>query len=204
MRRNPLALLGLACAAAAFATPAAANFYTFDPLSRELVYHGPAQVPQVGQPQAYRPQARASYRSTVDYKGEYGPGTVVVSTRERRLYYVLEGGKAVRYAVGVGRQGFQWSGTETITRKREWPDWRPPAAMLRRRPDLPRYMSGGIDNPLGARALYLGTSEFRIHGSNEPWTMGQAVSSGCIRMTNADVSDLYKRVSVGTTVVVLR
>src|SRR5688572_1201410 len=108
MRRTSLALLGLACAAAAFATPAAANFYTLDPLSRELIYQGPAQAPQ---PQAYRPQARASYRSIVDYKGEHEPGTVVVSTRERRLYYVLEGGKAVRYAVGVGRQGFQWSGT---------------------------------------------------------------------------------------------
>ena len=140
----------------------------------------------------------------MSYSGEYEPGTVVVSTRERRLYYVLGDGKAVRYAVGVGRQGFQWSGTETITLKRAWPDWRPPHAMLRRRPDLPRYMSGGINNPLGARALYLGTSEYRIHGSNEPWTMGQAVSSGCIRMTNADVTDLYKRVSVGTTVVVLR
>jgi lipoprotein-anchoring transpeptidase ErfK/SrfK len=140
----------------------------------------------------------------VSYSGEHAPGTVVVSTRERRLYYVLEGGKAVRYAVGVGRQGFQWSGTEAVTMKREWPDWRPPAAMLRRRPDLPRYMSGGPNNPLGARALYLGSSEYRIHGSNEPWTMGQAVSSGCIRMTNADVSDLYKRVAVGTQVVVLR
>ena len=140
----------------------------------------------------------------MSYSGEHEPGTVEVSTRERRLYYVLGEGKAVRYAVGVGRQGFQWSGTETITLKRAWPDWRPPKAMLRRRPDLPRYMSGGVSNPLGARALYLGTSEYRIHGSNEPWTMGQAVSSGCIRMTNADVADLYKRVSVGTKVVVLR
>ena len=202
MRRPSLALLGLACAAAAFATPAAANFYTVDPLSRELIYHGPAHGPQIQQPQANRPQARASYRSTVDYKGEYEPGTVVVSTKERRLYYVIGGGKAVRYGIGVGREGFTWSGTRTVTMKREWPDWRPPAQMLRRRPDLPRYMSGGINNPLGARALYLGTSEFRIHGSNEPWTMGQAVSSGCIRMTNADVSDLYSRVQVGATVVV--
>ena len=199
MRRIHLALVGLACAAAAFATPAAANY---DPITREYIPYDP--FAQVQRPQVYRPQARASYRSTVSYTGEYEPGTVVVSTRERRLYYVLGDGKAVRYAVGVGRQGFQWSGTETITMKREWPEWRPPTAMLRRRPDLPRYMSGGISNPLGARALYLGTSEYRIHGSNEPWTMGQAVSSGCIRMTNADVSDLYKRVSVGTTVVVLR
>ncbi len=197
MRRITLALLGLGCAAA-FATPAAA-FYAIDPITREPIYYG-----QVQRPQVYRPRAPASYRSTVSYSGEYEPGTVVVSTRERRLYYVLGDGKAVRYAVGVGRQGFQWSGIETITLKRAWPDWRPPKAMLRRRPDLPRYMSGGVNNPLGARALYLGTSEYRIHGSNEPWTMGQAVSSGCIRMTNSDVSDLYKRVSVGTTVVVLR
>ncbi len=202
MRRIPLTLLGLACASAAFATPAAANYtyYQIDPITRDPIYYSPVARPQ----QAYRPQARASYRSIVSYTGEYEPGTVVVSTRERRLYYVLPDGKAVRYAVGVGRQGFQWSGTETITMKREWPDWRPPAAMLRRRPDLPRYMSGGVNNPLGARALYLGTSEYRIHGSNEPWTMGQAVSSGCIRMTNADVIDLYKRVAVGTKVVVLR
>ena len=198
MRRITLALLWFGCAPAAFATPAAA-FYTIDPITRDPIYYGQVQRPQVN-----RPRARASYRSTVSYSGEYEPGTVVVSTRERRLYYVLGEGKAVRYAVGVGRQGFQWSGTETITLKRAWPDWRPPKAMLRRRPDLPRYMSGGVSNPLGARALYLGTSEYRIHGSNEPWTMGQAVSSGCIRMTNADVADLYKRVSVGTKVVVLR
>ena len=203
MRRIPLALLGLACAAAAFATPAAAN-YGFDPITREYYGYDPFERARVHRPQVHRPQARASYRSTVDYKGEHEPGTVVVSTSERRLYYVLPDGKAVRYAVGVGRQGFQWSGTENITMKREWPDWRPPTAMLRRRPDLPRYMSGGVNNPLGARALYLGTSEYRIHGSNEPWTMGQAVSSGCIRMTNADVTDLYKRVAVGTKVVVLR
>jgi lipoprotein-anchoring transpeptidase ErfK/SrfK len=200
MRHIPLALLGIACAAA-FASPAAA-YYGFDPITREYIPYDP--FAQVQRREAYRPQARTSYRSIVSYTGEHEPGTVVVATRERRLYYVLPDGKAVRYAVGVGRQGFQGSGTETITMKRAWPDWRPPAAMLRRRPDLPRYMSGGIDNPLGARALYLGTSEYRIHGSNEPWTMGQAVSSGCIRMTNADITDLYKRVEVGTKVVVLR
>ena len=203
MRSIPVALLGLACAAAAYATPAAA-YFTYDPISREMIPYDPSYRQQGYAPQAHRPQARTSYRSTVSYTGEHEPGTVVVSTRERRLYYVLPDGKAVRYAVGVGRQGFQWSGTETITMKRAWPEWRPPTAMLRRRPDLPRYMSGGISNPLGARALYLGTSEYRIHGSNEPWTMGQAVSSGCIRMTNADVTDLYNRVEVGTKVVVLR
>jgi lipoprotein-anchoring transpeptidase ErfK/SrfK len=142
-------------------------------------------------------------RQIVDFKGEYEPGTILVKTAERRLYLVLEDGKAMRYGVGVGRKGFTWTGTHTITLKREWPDWRPPTAMLRRRPDLPRYMRGGIANPLGARAMYIGDTEFRIHGSNEPWSIGTAVSSGCIRLTNADVIDLYKRVQVGAKVVVL-
>jgi lipoprotein-anchoring transpeptidase ErfK/SrfK len=135
---------------------------------------------------------------------EFKNGTVVVSTKARRLYYVLGGGQAIEYGVGVGRDGFTWSGTKTITRKREWPDWRPPPQMLKRRPDLPRHMAGGMENPLGARALYLGSSESRIHGSNEPDTIGAAVSSGCIRMTNRDVVDLYGRVKVGTKVVVLK
>jgi lipoprotein-anchoring transpeptidase ErfK/SrfK len=143
-------------------------------------------------------------RQVVPWNRGYAPGTVIVSTRERRLYYVLGNGQAIRYGVGVGREGFAWSGTKTITMKREWPDWRPPAQMLRRRPDLPRYMRGGIENPLGARALYLGSSLYRIHGSNEPDTIGAAVSSGCIRMTNRDVIDLYDRVKVGAKVVVLR
>jgi lipoprotein-anchoring transpeptidase ErfK/SrfK len=135
---------------------------------------------------------------------EYAKGTIVVSTKERRLYYVLGQGQAIEYGVGVGREGFSWSGVKKVSRKREWPDWRPPEQMLKRRPDLPRYMEGGIDNPLGARALYLGSSEYRIHGSNEPDTIGAAVSSGCIRMTNRDVVDLYDRVKVGATVVVLK
>ena len=135
---------------------------------------------------------------------EFKKGTIVVSTKERRLYYVLGDGRAIEYGVGVGREGFTWSGTKTVTRKREWPDWRPPPQMLKRRPDLPKYMAGGIDNPLGARALYLGSSQYRIHGSNEPDTMGAAVSSGCIRMTNRDVIDLYGRARIGTTVVVLQ
>ncbi len=135
---------------------------------------------------------------------EYGRGSVVVSTTERRLYYVLGNGQAIEYGVGIGRQGFTWSGTKTVSRKREWPDWRPPAQMLKRRPDLPKHMEGGMENPLGARAIYLGSSEYRIHGSNEPDTIGTAVSSGCIRMTNRDVIDLYDRVKVGTKVVVLR
>lgn len=143
-------------------------------------------------------------RQLVPWNGKEAAGTVVISTSQRRLYYVLGNGRALRYGVGVGRRGFSWSGTKTVTMKREWPDWRPPAAMLKRRPDLPRHMAGGIDNPLGARAIYLGSSLYRIHGSNEPNTIGAAVSSGCIRMTNRDVVDLYDRVRTGTRVVVLR
>jgi lipoprotein-anchoring transpeptidase ErfK/SrfK len=189
MRRITLALLGLACLAA----PAAA--YEIDPLTREPLIYPNTE---------FRPQATATPRDVVAYDGRYAPGTILISTTERRLYYVLGNGQAIRYAVGVGRPGFEWGGSKSITMKREWPDWRPPAQMLRRRPDLPRYMAGGIDNPLGARAMYLGGSLYRIHGSNEPETIGQAVSSGCIRMTNEDVMDLYERVRVGTRVVVLR
>lgn len=136
------------------------------------------------------------------------PGTITVDTENRYLYLSMAGGQAVRYDVGVGREGFEWSGNARIGRMAEWPAWTPPAAMLKRRPDLPRHMAGGLDNPLGARAMYLYSGNrdtmFRIHGSNEPWTIGQAVSSGCIRMLNADVEDLYSRVRVGSKVVVLR
>jgi lipoprotein-anchoring transpeptidase ErfK/SrfK len=141
-------------------------------------------------------------RQTVIFQGNYAPGTVIINTPERRLYLVLPGGQALRYGIGVGRDGFRWSGVHRVSAKREWPSWTPPAEMRRRRPDLPGYMAGGIENPLGARAIYLGSTLYRIHGSNEPQTIGQAVSSGCIRMTNEDVIDLYGRVSVGTTVVV--
>ena len=134
-------------------------------------------------------------RATVNFDSNYAPGTIYISTAERRLYLVLGNGQALRYGIGVGRDGFRWSGTHRITAKKEWPSWTPPAQMLRRRPDLPRHMSGGIDNPLGARAMYLGSTLYRIHGSNEPETIGQAVSSGCFRMTNEDVTDLYSRVS---------
>jgi lipoprotein-anchoring transpeptidase ErfK/SrfK len=151
-----------------------------------------------------RPAASAVPREVVSFAAAYAPGTVVVDTAARRLYYVLPGGQAIRYGVGVGRPGFEWGGSQTVTRKQEWPDWRPPTQMLQRRPDLPRFMAGGPENPLGARALYLGSSLYRIHGSNEPHTIGQAVSSGCIRMVNDDVVDLYNRVDVGTRVVVLR
>jgi lipoprotein-anchoring transpeptidase ErfK/SrfK len=141
-------------------------------------------------------------RATVNFNGPYSPGTIFIDTAERRLYLVLGNGQALRYGIGVGRDGFRWSGTHRISAKKEWPGWTPPSQMRARRPDLPRHMAGGIDNPLGARAMYLGSTLYRIHGSNEPETIGQAVSSGCFRMTNDDVTDLYNRVSVGATVVV--
>ena len=133
----------------------------------------------------------------VSYDGKHAPGTIVIDTPNKFLYLVQEDGKAKRYGIGVGRPGFTWAGVKSITRKAEWPDWVPPPEMLQRRPDLPRHMAGGPDNPLGARAMYLGSSLYRIHGSNEPWTIGTAVSSGCIRMRNEDVIDLYGRVKVG-------
>ena len=141
--------------------------------------------------------------SVVRYQSPHQPGTIVIDTKTRYLYLVQKGGKARRYGVGVGRPGFEWSGMHRITAKREWPDWHPPAQMLKRRPDLPRFMPGGPRNPLGARALYLGSTLYRIHGSNEPWTIGQAVSSGCIRMRNEDVTELYDLVSVGAQVYVM-
>ena len=193
MRPIAVALAGLALAAAAALSPASA--YEIDPLTgQQILFANPD----------YRPQASAIPREVVNYSGRYGAGTILIDTSERRLYYILGNGQAIRYGVGVGRPGFEWSGTKTVTMKREGPDWRPPAQMLKRRPDLPRYMAGGPDNPLGARAMYLGGSLYRIHGSNEPETIGQAVSSGCIRMTNEDVVDLYERVRVGTRVVVIR
>lgn len=139
----------------------------------------------------------------VSYRSRHKAGTIIVDTNRRFLYLVLKGGKAKRYGVGVGRPGFEWAGTHKVTRKAQWPSWRPPAEMLRRAPELPRFMPGGPANPLGARALYLGSTLYRIHGSNEPWTIGRAVSSGCIRMRNQDVIDLYQRTRVGTRVIVL-
>jgi lipoprotein-anchoring transpeptidase ErfK/SrfK len=156
----------------------------------------------MGGPNFYRGGSSPIPRQTVIYDGRYVPGTIVINTAERRLYLVLPNGQALRYGIGVGRDGFRWSGVHRISAKKEWPSWTPPSQMLRRRPDLPRHMAGGIENPLGARAMYLGSTLYRIHGSNEPETIGQAVSSGCFRMTNEDVVDLYNRVGVGTTVIV--
>ncbi len=180
--------------AAAMLTASHAN-PIFDPFG--LFRGAPASRPDMygGSPQT---------RGMVSYPSGERPGTIVISTRERRLYYIVGNGRAISYGIGVGRDGFAWGGVKTVSAKREWPGWTPPQAMLRRRPDLPRYMPGGPDNPLGARALYLGSSLYRIHGSNEPHTIGQAVSSGCFRMTNADVVDLYNRVRVGAKVIVQR
>jgi lipoprotein-anchoring transpeptidase ErfK/SrfK len=213
MRRIVTALAGLACASVALAAPASA--YEIDPLTRQpltdvltvRVRPQNASLPAADpleQQAATAPQAAAIQKEVVAYNGPYSAGTIVVSTTERRLYLIMGGGEAMRYGIGVGRPGFTWGGTQNITMKKEWPDWRPPSEMLKRRPDLPRYMKGGIENPLGARAMYLGNSIYRIHGSNEPETIGTAVSSGCIRMTNEDVSDLYTRVKVGTRVIVQR
>ena len=139
----------------------------------------------------------------VAYATGESSGTIVIDTNQRYLYLVLGSGQALRYGVGVGRPGFEWAGVHKVTRKAEWPDWTPPPEMLQRQPGLPRFMKGGPSNPLGARALYLGSTLYRIHGSNEPWTIGHAVSSGCIRMRNEDVIDLYGRVGVGTKVIVI-
>jgi lipoprotein-anchoring transpeptidase ErfK/SrfK len=142
-------------------------------------------------------------RQVVNYPTTFAAGTVVIDTAQAYLYYVLGDGRAIRYGIGVGRAGFTWSGTQAVTRKAEWPDWTPPQEMIARQPYLPRWMAGGEGNPLGARAIYLGSTIYRIHGTNMPATIGRRVSSGCIRMLNADVTDLYSRVAVGTQVVVL-
>ncbi|MET0426857.1 MAG: L,D-transpeptidase [Microvirga sp.] len=231
MRRLPGCLIVLSLAACALGSPVAAQFYggprdiygnllvvpgygpapvhgrsdgDADPLQGPR--RGPAapvpddDVPEIGI--GIEPPA-AFQRQVVSYRGGERPGTVIIDTPSRYLYLVQPGGLAIRYGIGVGRPGFSWAGRKTVSLKREWPDWRPPADMLRRRPDLPRHMEGGPDNPLGARALYLGSSLYRIHGTNEPHTIGHAVSSGCIRMLNRDVIDLYARVPVGAPVVVI-
>jgi lipoprotein-anchoring transpeptidase ErfK/SrfK len=184
---------------------------------QQPAYYGDPRLAPMGDPQMQgqgmvqqdaadprqRPFDPRYEKQLVDYSGKEGAGTIVVDTPNKFLYLVQADGKALRYGIGVGRPGFTWSGVKTISAKREWPDWTPPAEMLARRPDLPRHMVGGPENPLGARAMYLGSSLYRIHGSNEPWTIGTNVSSGCIRMRNDDVIDLYGRVNVGTRVVVI-
>ena len=195
--------------------PRAAAISSSRVYQQQPVYYGSAALPPM-EPQQVDPPAQeeavdprsAAFdpkfeKQLVDYHGKESAGTIVVDTPNKFLYLVQGNGKAMRYGIGVGRPGFTWSGVKTISAKREWPDWTPPAEMLARRPDLPRHMEGGPENPLGARAMYLGSSLYRIHGSNEPWTIGTNVSSGCIRMRNEDVIDLYGRVNVGTKVVVI-
>jgi lipoprotein-anchoring transpeptidase ErfK/SrfK len=160
----------------------------------------PEDQPETGPAKALPPQFR---RQVVSYTTVEPAGTIIIDTPHTYLYLVLSNGQAMRYGIGVGREGFTWTGTERISRMKEWPDWNPPKEMIVRQPYLPRFMAGGDSNPLGARAMYLGSTLYRIHGTNQPSTIGTFVSSGCIRLTNDDVSDLYSRVSVGTRVVVL-
>lgn len=163
--------------------------------------------PGMNDPRLRSPSNRSPIpRRTVRYDGNHPEGTIVIETSERRLYYTLGNGRAIRYAIGVGREGFTWSGTNRISRKAEWPGWTPPPQMIRREAAkgrrLPAHMPGGINNPLGARALYIGSTLYRIHGTNQPWSIGQAMSSGCIRMANEDVVHLYNQVKIGARVVV--
>ena len=184
------------------ADPYAGQRYEVEPglAPRGSVYGAP-QGAQTAEPA--RQMDPRYEKQVVAYDGNHAPGTIVIDTPNRFLFLVQDNRTAVRYGIGVGKPGFAWAGEKKVTAKKEWPDWTPPDDMLKRRPDLPRHMDGGPENPLGARAMYLGSSLYRIHGSNEPWTIGQAVSSGCIRMRNEDVIDLYGKVKVGTKVVVI-
>jgi lipoprotein-anchoring transpeptidase ErfK/SrfK len=187
----------------ALALAAMLSVATTVPASAARVYNFDKNVweePSVAQ--ARNKRGSSIPRQLIDYETNLKVGTIVVETSERRLYLVLPDGKAMAYGIGVGRDGFRWSGTHRITRTAEWPGWTPPPAMRKRVPDLPAYMPGGPNNPLGARALYIGSTLYRIHGTSEPWTIGQAVSSGCIRLTNEDIIDLHERVKVGALVVV--
>jgi lipoprotein-anchoring transpeptidase ErfK/SrfK len=190
-----------AAALAALSTSAAASPLQLFPFERPQAPQVTAYAPVESEPQAATPQRFK--RQVVSYATHEAPGTVVIDTPNTYLYLVLGGGRALRYGIGVGREGFTWSGVKQVEKKAEWPDWTPPAEMLERQPYLPRFMAGGPGNPLGARAMYLSGSVYRIHGTNAPDTIGQRVSSGCIRLTNADVADLYERVKLGAKVVVL-
>jgi len=194
--KNPLSLALLGCAAVVALAPALpAEAGIRDMLN---INEQPGVVPTKQEsilPPEFRPQP-------VYFRSNEPPGTIIINTDERFLYLVQSDNRAIRYGVGVGRDGFQWSGLLKISRKAEWPDWRPPAEMIQRQPYLPRFMAGGEGNPMGARALYLGDTIYRIHGTNQPQTIGHALSSGCFRMVNNDVMDLYERVPVGTKVIV--
>ncbi len=176
------------------------------PAAAQTLVALPQYTPQADQPSDVASDAdlpAALRRQVVAYPNSEPPGTIIIDTPHTVLYLTLGGGEAMRYAIGAGRAGFTWSGVETITRKSEWPDWIPPAAMVGRQPYLPRWVAGGPGNPLGARALYLGNTDYRIHGTNDPSSIGKHMSSGCIRLLNADVIDLYNRVGIGAKVVVL-
>jgi lipoprotein-anchoring transpeptidase ErfK/SrfK len=213
-RRSPRATGALAFAGALLLTSSIffathAQTLGYAPAEQGVFPQGQSAFPQGGVTGDAAPQDEESLlperlrRQVVNYDSREAPGTIIIDTGNTVLYYVLGGGRAIRYGVGVGRQGFTWAGVQTISRKAEWPDWYPPTEMIARQPYLPRFVAGGPGNPLGARAMYLGSSEYRIHGTNDPTTIGKFVSSGCIRMTNEDVTDLFSRVNVGTRVVVL-
>src|SRR6266851_5790340 len=197
----------LRSAAAVVVIAAASSFATTASASPFLPFgHQPAPMMQAPADEGSEDSAELPARfkrQVVDYRTNETPGTIVIDTPNTYLYLVLGNGRAMRYGIGVGREGFTWSGTQNVTKKAEWPDWTPPSEMIERQPYLPRFMAGGPGNPLGARAMYLGGSVYRIHGTNDPSTIGHRVSSGCIRLTNEDVSDLYTHVNVGTKVVVL-
>ena len=184
-----------------------ADWATAAPLSLSHNVYAYSRADQMGPVEEQTEQgyeAPAQFRrQIVAYNGSEAPGTIIIDTPNTFLYLVQPGGRAIRYGIGVGRDGFRWSGVQAITKKAEWPDWTPPAEMIQRQPYLPRFMAGGATNPLGARAMYLGGTVYRIHGTNAPSTIGQRVSSGCIRLTNEDVADLYSRVNLGTKVVVI-
>jgi lipoprotein-anchoring transpeptidase ErfK/SrfK len=199
--RSILKIVIAGIAGVALAGAANAQSYSYAPLPMQ-----PAALPNFPQDEAASEQALMPEhlrKAVVAYATREPPGTIVIDTGNTYLYYVLGQGRAIRYGVGVGREGFTWSGVHSVSRKTEWPDWYPPADMIARQPYLPRFVAGGETNPLGARAMYLGSSIYRIHGTNDPTTIGKFVSSGCIRMTNEDVIDLFARVNVGTKVVVL-
>src|ERR1700730_9115201 len=202
--RRAVALGALAIGAVAFSGAAAAA-----PLQLFPFITVPAAPPPMVQSAPSEDQGATAElparlkRQIVSYPTREAPGTIIIDTPNTYLYYILGGGQAIRYGIGVGRDGFRWSGVQTITKKAEWPDWTPPAEMIQRQPYLPRFMAGGPTNPLGARAMYLGNTVYRIHGTNAPSTIGQRVSSGCIRLTNEDVPDRRSRVNVGTKVVVI-
>jgi lipoprotein-anchoring transpeptidase ErfK/SrfK len=195
----------LAIGAVTYSAPATAAPFPLFPFAAPPAPSAPPSVqaaPEQNRSTAFELPARFR-RQIVSYPTHEASGTIIIDTPHAYLYYVLGGGQAIRYGIGVGREGFTWSGVQSVTKKAEWPDWTPPAEMIARQPYLPRYMAGGPGNPLGARAMYLGGTVYRIHGTNAPETIGTRVSSGCIRLTNQDVTDLYSRVSVGTKVIVL-